>query len=452
MQMRDNEKANFGIKILREESSFLAIWKSSNVAISKFDRVFRPAAPPIKIWLKEARKNKVPVDDGTHCLLTANTSGILVYPTRYHRIARSRLRFVAVATSNREMDIELNQELKVLQKSRSCKYGNISLVSVNVTNPNSSISSISKFLKDVGFQILDESFLALIEVRFFIDDGTEEIAVSVDMPSKFYKFMRREDLHYSRQERHLAEERIALGPSSYSRALFKGREFLYPSVDSLCPRKSSECIVDAAVRLLTVNRVSLPSKTMSILDLGTASGALLLSVLVELSDRTNERVIGLGIDLNVNALTLATRNAKEFFDNTDSDDCYKFLHHDFNKLKELNSLLENAGKYEGFDIVLCNPPYISARSMSSRLTHESSSALVGGYSGYEVYDSICRSLRSAPQILKRGGYVVFQLSAAENAYRSVSEIIKSHKFVLKDSIVEVDRGVQRGIVFSVENT
>lgn len=121
-------------------------------------------------------------------------------------------------------------------------------------------------------------------------------------------------------------------------------------------------------------------------------------------------------------------------------------------MKELNSLLENAGKYEGFDIVLCNPPYISARSMSSRLTHESSSALVGGYSGYEVYDSICRSLRSAPQILKRGGYVVFQLSAAENAYRSVSEIIKSHKFVLKDLIVEEDRGVQRGIVFSVENT
>lgn len=68
---------------------------------------------------------------------------------------------------------------------------------------------------------------------------------------------------------------------------------------------------------------------MSILDLGTASGALLLSVLVELSDRTNERVIGLGIDLNVNALTLATRNAKEFFDNTDSGNIAPnyFIHH-----------------------------------------------------------------------------------------------------------------------------
>jgi malate/lactate dehydrogenase len=61
-------------------------------------------------------------------------------------------------------------------------------------------------------------------------------------------------------------------------------------------------------------------------------------------------------------------------------------------------------------------------------------------------------LRSSPQILKRGGYVIFQLSAAKNAHRCVSEILMNHKFALKEVIIEEGRGVQRGIVFSVENT
>ena len=120
-------------------------------------------------------------------------------------------------------------------------------------------------------------------------------------------------------------------------------------------------------------------------------------------------------------------------------------------MDELDYLLKRIEHYEGFDIVLCNPPYISARSMSSRITRESSNALVGGYSGYEAYSSICRSLKNAPQILKPGGHFVFQLSAAKNAYRSVSEIIRNNNFSLEEVIHEEGREVQRGIVFSFEN-
>jgi methylase of polypeptide subunit release factors len=47
---------------------------------------------------------------------------------------------------------------------------------------------------------------------------------------------------------------------------------------------------------------------MSVLDLGTASGALLLSIMAEESLRG--RVFGMGIDLNEKALTSAITNAE----------------------------------------------------------------------------------------------------------------------------------------------
>jgi methylase of polypeptide subunit release factors len=122
-------------------------------------------------------------------------------------------------------------------------------------------------------------------------------------------------------------------------------------------------------------------------------------------------------------------------------------------LSDLNKLLSHEESYEGFDVILCNPPYLSSKAMSARVTLESKKALVGGLSGFDVYESICSSLRNAidenidHRILKPGGCIILQLSAASTAYASVSAMLIKHGFHIVDVILEEQtRVVRRGLV------
>jgi len=106
-----------------------------------------------------------------------------------------------------------------------------------------------------------------------------------------------------------------------------------PSV--LIPRADSECLVEAAVAFAKDNSVS------RVLDLGTGSGCLLLSVLSELPDAK-----GVGIDLSAEAVAVAKRNAARCgLSSRSSWVCGSW----FEPL---------AARGEAFDIILSNPPYI----------------------------------------------------------------------------------------------
>ena len=158
--------------------------------------------------------------------------------------------------------------------------------------------------------------------------------------------------------------------------------------------------------------------------------------------------------------------------------------------KEYTRTLNNTS-YNGFDIIVCNPPYLSQKANQNRITKESVTALVAGISGYEAYDDICKSIQSSYlqsitnkiaiankkynksstsssspsssfnqsssssntssssasiSILKqRDGYLLFQLSAAAKAEAIVTSILKKNNFEVI-SCMKDHRGIPRCII------
>ena len=111
---------------------------------------------------------------------------------------------------------------------------------------------------------------------------------------------------------------------------FYGRDFAVgPGV--LIPRPESEMLVDAAVS----------RSPRTVLDLGTGSGALLLSVMAECPDAT-----GVGIDASEEALHYAQKNQEAL----GLEDRAKL------NLETFADFSPPTG--EAFDIILANPPYI----------------------------------------------------------------------------------------------
>lgn len=117
---------------------------------------------------------------------------------------------------------------------------------------------------------------------------------------------------------------------------------------TLDPRPDSEVLVEAACAFARELHHSNPQKLLRILDLGTGSGCLLLSCLSELPDAQ-----GVGIDINPSAITIARQNAATL----GMDARAHFIDTSF-AAPVAASGSEHMLQIGGFDIILCNPPYI----------------------------------------------------------------------------------------------
>jgi methylase of polypeptide subunit release factors len=75
-----------------------------------------------------------------------------------------------------------------------------------------------------------------------------------------------------------------------------------------------------------------------------------------------------------------------------ADSIAVFKKHSFADLVDLNLQEAVDESYRGFDIIVCNPPYLSSIAAAGRVTQESSVALVAGDTGAEAYEMICSSI------------------------------------------------------------
>ena len=156
--------------------------------------------------------------------------------------------------------------------------------------------------------------------------------------------------------------------------------------DVLTPRPETETLVEAAL-----SKVSEAESTVRILDVGTGSGAIALSLASELphADIT-------ATDLSSPALQIAAENA----DHLHMGERIRFLAGD---------LFEPVAS-ERFDLVISNPPYVArddAASLPPELSHEPDMALFAGADGLEV---IRRLVAEAGNHLSPGGWLLFELS------------------------------------------
>jgi len=131
----------------------------------------------------------------------------------------------------------------------------------------------------------------------------------------------------------------------------------------LTPRPETETLVEASLA-----RLPDPTSRYRILDVGTGSGAIALSLAQE---RPQARVTA--TDISPAALQIARENADE----QGVSERLRFLE---------GSLFEPVAE-EQFDLIVSNPPYLarsSSRSLPPELDHEPEVALFGGADGYEV--------------------------------------------------------------------
>ena len=182
---------------------------------------------------------------------------------------------------------------------------------------------------------------------------------------------------------------------------------------TLVPRPETELLVYETLKFFKHKRIN-------ILDIGTGSGCILISLLKELKSSR-----GIGIDISKKTLKIAKKNSKKIGTYNRS----KFIFSSINKF--------NSGKY---DLIVSNPPYISInnlKKLNKEITdHEPLSALNGGIDGLDLIKKIIyKSIR----LLKINGLLAIEIGSSQyskvsrlmekNGYREVSKVVDFRKNV-----------------------
>lgn len=197
----------------------------------------------------------------------------------------------------------------------------------------------------------------------------------------------------------LVTRRLAHEPLAYitGEQDFFGRSFLVTE-DVLIPRSDSEQVVEAALGLL--------SGRSRVLDCGTGSGALLLTLLAE-----RPQASGIGIDASLGALAVAAANAARL----GVSERARIVHADWHQ----HGWADDLGQ---FDLVIANPPYVEtgAPLAPSVRDYEPASALFAGNDGLDEYRVLIPQLSS---LLLPGGVAVLEIGAtqAESVARIAAE-------------------------------
>nr|WP_216365015.1 MULTISPECIES: peptide chain release factor N(5)-glutamine methyltransferase [unclassified Roseobacter] len=171
---------------------------------------------------------------------------------------------------------------------------------------------------------------------------------------------------------------------------FYGRWF-HVTADVLDPRPETEILIEQALRH--------PFK--EVLDLGTGTGCILLSLLAERPGAT-----GIGTDISPQALAIAEWNAAEL------------------NIGDRLALIESdwfSAVGGRFDLIVSNPPYIAAVEMAALAPdvrdYEPHGALTDGADGLFAYRAIAAA---APGHLTSGGRVLVEIGPSQG--RAVSDL------------------------------
>ena len=189
--------------------------------------------------------------------------------------------------------------------------------------------------------------------------------------------------------------------------------------DVLIPRPDTETWLE---KVIQYHR---NEQGLYVADLGTGSGAILLSFLYYCKEDT-----GVGVDISEKALAAAEENGR----NLKMDDRVTWRRGDY-----LTALEEG----ELFDGILTNPPYIPTgdiRGLAEEVRHEPMNALDGGADGLTFYRKLAEG---AAEHLKDGGFL-----AAEFGIHQAADVVNLLKETGKFDSFEVITdygGIERAV-------
>ncbi len=196
---------------------------------------------------------------------------------------------------------------------------------------------------------------------------------------------------------------------------FFGRDFAVNN-NVLIPRMDTEVLIETIIK-----ECQHFDKNKTILDIGTGSGAIIITLALELGANC------IGVDINEDALAVAKTNAKK-------------LGADVQFFK--SNLFENL-KSEKFDIIVSNPPYIETAKINELDAEvkdfEPHLALDGGLKGLDFYEKI---VRDAKYFLNKNGMLFFEIG-----YNQANDVSKLMEKDFEDIKVVKDYGGNDRVVF-----
>jgi len=192
----------------------------------------------------------------------------------------------------------------------------------------------------------------------------------------------------------------------------------YVNKDVLIPRPDTEHIVEEVLKLVRLN------SRKSVLDIGTGSGCILLSILKE-----RKLLTGYGIDISKKSINVCKINAKRLKINNRA----KFYVSDIDKFF--------LGKY---DIIVSNPPYIYTSKIKylekDVSKFEPRLALDGGIDGFS---EITKVVGKTKDLIKKNGLFIIEIGFKQK--EQVIEILNKKGFYIK-KIIKDYAGIDRCII------
>ena len=203
---------------------------------------------------------------------------------------------------------------------------------------------------------------------------------------------------------------------------FYSRDF-FVNTQTLDPRPETELIIDF-IKRFEENKLT----PLEILDLGTGTGCIIISLYLELNKKIN--VTGDGIDISDNALEIAKKNAR-----------YHNLAGKINFYK--SNWFSNVKKK--FDIIVSNPPYIRKSEINflpeGVKNYDPLISLCGGYDGLNPYRRIANKAKG---YLKKDGLICVEVGDKQS--RKVKKIFERKQFTTIDVLKDLFN-IERVIIF-----
>ena len=180
----------------------------------------------------------------------------------------------------------------------------------------------------------------------------------------------------------------------------------------LIPRPDTEILVQEAIKFIKMN------SSINILDIGTGTGCVLLSVLNE-----RKNCYGTGIDISKKAINIAKHNAK--------------IQQIKNRIKFINSSIDKfyVGKY---DLIISNPPYIKSSDIKYLGKdvgfYEPRIALNGGCDGYSRIKEI---INKSSILIKKKGKLFLEIGY--NQRNEVVKILNNNSFYINKVVKDLGK-------------
>jgi release factor glutamine methyltransferase len=200
--------------------------------------------------------------------------------------------------------------------------------------------------------------------------------------------------------------------------IFGEKEFWSKSFNvnkhTLIPRPETELLVEGLLKIFK-------GKKISILDIGTGSGCIIVSLITNL-----RQSVGTGVDISKNAILTAKKNIVKYKLN--------------DRIKLLNKSFENIFNKK-FDLIVSNPPYIEKKAIKNLSEdikkYEPRMALDGGNDGLDLIKKV---IYKSKDILKVNGTLALEIGNEQ--IKKVSKILIDNNFRIENVIKDYKNNVR----------